>query len=351
MSLNILDTVNTTRIPFSEPYLVSIYVSRMLWPTRNSPKIPKVIILAPDSLPPYAYMAASLVHDPIQGNEMLIPLTELPEETAMEIRRIHPEGAEGLPPVVLVGPFEQPVVDDIRKLGYETLLINGRNVFLSAAEVARIRKEITPESQEGPVSLFMLSIEEPFGTVPVPYYSTHSGVPILFTRSDRLPKATVDFLREFSDNVVYVVENQNTISDEIIDQISNLVEPSVRRIAGRNSFQTAIEFSTYFDPETGLGWNRNKKGRGDAFAYSNIERWDLGVAAANLAHHGKHTPLLLVKQDELPESVKDYLDFLRPPAKTPPMPPFMHNFIIGEACDIAFRVQGQINNHTLEEPM
>jgi len=345
MALPVIDTVNTTRIPLSNPNKVSVYVSRMLWPTKHSAKKPKVIILAPNGLFFYAYMAASLVHDPIVGVEMLIPLNELPEETIQEIKRLDPEGSSGLPPIVLVGPFKRCVAEAVERLGYKTLTICEKDIFETSARVAILRKRIIPESPDGPISLFIVSVSQPYDSLPVPYYATHSGVPILFTHPDRLPHATALILEKLCDNVVYTVGNECLISEQVIQQISDIVQPPVRRIAGRNPFETSVEFAAYYDPETKLGWNRNRKGRGDAFTFTNIDRWDLGIAAANFAHHGKHTPLLLTECDELPPCVRNYLDFLRPPHRMPPMPPFMHSFIIGEQRDISFQTQTKIDEH------
>jgi hypothetical protein len=348
--MDIFDTVNTTRIPTSDPVELSVYASRMLWPKKDSPQAPKVIILAaPKSTFPFAYMAASLVHDPIEGNELLMPLDELPEITADEIRRLDPEGAAGLPPVILVGPFARTAVEQVEDLGYDTLVINGRNVYDTAAAVARLRKEIIPESVDGPISLFVVSTANPFEGMAVPYYSTHTGVPILFTGPDRLPRPTAEALREMKDNFVYVVGNKRAVSDNVVREIDRIVDPPVRRIAGRNPFATAVRFAAYHDPETELGWNRNIKGRGDAFTYCNIDRWDLAMAGAGLAHHGKHTPLLLVERDCLPDVVRDYLEFLRPLHRTPPMPPFMHGFIPGTRREISSEVQAEIDAVTLME--
>lgn len=344
------DTVNTTRIPLNNPSLISVYVSRMLWPSKNSPKKPKVIILAPDTLFPFAYMASSLVHDPIQGNEMLIPIDRLPEETAREIKRIDPEGSEELPPVILVGPFASEVNDQVRALGYNTLTIFDNDVFSTAVAVARLRKRIIPASPDGPVSLFIVSADRPEEGMPVPYYAAHSGVPILFTNQRRLPFPTAEFLRGVSDNVVYIVGGLRSVSERVQMQISELVEPTVRRIAGRTPYLTAVEFAAYYDPETQLGWNRNEKGRGDAFTFNNIEFWQIGTAATGLAHHGKHTPLLLTQQEILPNSVRSYLDMLRPPFQMPPMPPFMHSFILGTEKEICKKVQAEIDAHTQMEP-
>lgn len=347
--MQIIDTVNTTRVPLNNPSLISVYVSRMLWPSKYSPKKPKVIILGPENIFGYAYMAASLVHDPVQGEELLIPLNELPEEIAREIKRLDPEGSSGLPPVVLVGPFEHCVMEEIEELGYETLNICRKNIFDTAAEVARIRKHIIPESADGPISLFVVSVNQPFEGMPAPYYAAHSGVPILFTHPNRLPSATADILQELCDNVVYIVGNQRSVSENVMNQISEIVRPPVRRIAGRNPFATSVEFASYYDPETQLGWNRNQKGQGDAFTFANVESWELGVAAANLAHHGKHTPLLLTECDELPSSIREYIDFLRPEHKMPPMPPFMHSFLIGTKEVIGQKVQAEIDAQTQME--
>lgn len=340
---DIFDTVNTTRLPSGDAVELSVYASRLLWPRKGAPGSPRVIILAPAGLYPYAAMAASLIHDPVQGNELLMPVDGLPPITAGEIGRLDPQGAAGLPPVVMVGPFARPVVSQVESLGYEVLVINCRNVWETAAAVARLRKEITPESAEGPVSLFVIATDSPFEGMIVPYYAAHSGVPILFADHDRLPRPTAAALLAMKDHVVYVVGGRRAVSDTVIEEIDRIVDRPVRRIAGRNPFATAVCFAAYYDPETELGWNRDTKGCGDAFTYAAIDRWDLAIAGCALAHHGKHTPLLPVERDCLPAEATHYLEFLRPPHRMPPMPPFMHGFLLGTGQEIGGEVQDAID--------
>lgn len=336
------NTVDTTRIPYDCPSDMAVEVTRMIWPLAIMPASPQVIILVPDDDFQYAFMAASLIHDPIMGTLLMTSPDEINAVTKEEIVRINPRGTDDVPPVIMVGPFRPKVAREVEKMGFEVLQIRGKNVFETAASVARFRLEIPPESPDGPISLFIVSSESPFEGMPVPYYSAHSGVPILFTQVKRLPPATAKVLRDMSEKNVYVIGGRRSVSERVVSEIDDIVQPPVRRIAGSDPFNTAIEFARYYDSQTKLGWNRNKKGRGDAFTFCHVERWDLAVAASALAHQGKHTPLLLVGRDEVPTVVLNYLEFLKPTLKVPPMPPFMHGFVLGTEEVIAREAQIQL---------
>lgn len=337
--LDCVNTVNTTRIPDNSAIEMSVAVSQMLWPVSHTPKSPKVVILAPDSEFPYAYMAASLVHDPIMGDLLITSSEELAEVTRQEIKRIDPPGIKDVPPVITVGPFHPRVVREIESMGYLVLAIEGKNIFATAANVARFRQKVSPEF----MSLFVISAASPFSGMPVPYYSTHSGIPILFTHPKRLPASTARVLQEMNDKTVYIVGGARSVGESVEKEINELVAKPVKRVAGADPFATAVKFAKYFDSETGLGWHRDKKGRGDAFTFGNIERWDLAMAAANMAHRGKHTPLLLVESDSAPPVVLDYLESLKPEMHDHhPMPPFMHGFILGTEEEISYEIQRQL---------
>ncbi len=337
-----LNTVDTTRIPYNTSVNLAVAASRLQWPKPDMKSTPHVIILVPTDPFPYSFVASCLVHDPIMGSLLYTPLGELAPLTSEEIKRLDPSGTDTLPPIIAVGPFAANVISDIESMGYEVLHITGRNMFLAACKVAKLREQVKPDSPDGLISLFIISADDPAEGVVAAYYSTHSGVPILLTHKDRLPKATADTLQAMAAKNVYIIGNRNSISENVAREIAEIVEPSVRRISGADPFETAVKFSSYYDPVTKLGWNRNRKGLGDAFTFSNIARWDLSIAGATFAHQGKHTPLLLVEADTIPTVVLNYLQFLKPPLLMPPMPPFMHGFILGTSKSISLPTQGEI---------
>lgn len=338
-----LNTVDTTRIPCDSAVEMAAEVSRMQWPVIPMLKSPKVVILVPDSEFYYSYMASSLVHDPIMGTLLFNSPNGLNDITREEIQRLNPQGTKGVPPVIIVGPFRPKVAKEVENLGYDVLEIGGKNVFETAANVARFREEIPPDSPDGAKSIFIVSADSPFEGLPAPYYSAHSGVPILLTTPSRLSPTTKKILEEMSGKYVYVVGSKRAVSEKVVREISNIVDKPVRRIEGKDPYATAVEFASYHDSETGLGWNRNKKGRGDVFSFTNIERWDLAVAAVAFAHQGKHTPLLLVSSESMPDSVLEYLNYLKPSLNSMhPMPPFMHGFILGTQDAIPYEIQAEI---------
>lgn len=338
-----LNTVDTTRVPCNTAIDLAVVASQMQWPKTSMTKSPKVIILVPTKYFPYAFTASSLVHDPIMGTLLFTPIDELATITRDEIKRLNPSGTKSVPPVIAVGPFYDDVIGEIESMGYDVLHILGKSVFSTAVKVANYREQISPKSPAGPVSLFIISVSNPFEGILATYYATHSGVPILLTYKDRLPKATGKALEDMTEKNVYIISSRYSVSDAIIRQIDSIVERPVQRICGNDPFETSVEFSKFYDPTTKLGWNRNTKGLGDAFTFGNLNRWDLIVAASSFAHQGKHTPLLLVEADCIPSVVVNYIESLKPHEQhTHPMPPFMHGFILGTSKAIHFSVQADI---------
>lgn len=338
-----INTVDTTRIPYDLAIDLSIAVSQMQWPKGNMKKSLKVIILVPDNPFHYAFAAASLVHDPIMGNLLFTSTEDLDFETLSEIKRLDPSGTNQLPPIITVGPFAPKVIHLLESMGYPVLPIMGKGVLSTAVKVAQLREQITPQSPDGPISLFVVSDDTPYEGVLATYYATHSGVPILFTHANRLPATTARELSAMSNKHVYIIGGLQSISRSVANEISNIVEHPVRRIAGNNPFETSVEFSRYYDPVTSLGWNRNEAGRGDAFSLGNLNRWDLIVAASTMAHQGKHTPLLLLERNFVPAVVYKYLEYLKPSiGQMHPMPPFMHGFILGSDEVISYETQADI---------
>lgn len=339
----LFDTVDITRIPFDSPIELSIAVSQMQWPKANMKKSPRVIVLTPDQMFPYAFAASSLVHDPIMGNILMMPANELPVIIREEIERLDPSGTEDVPPIIAVGPFEPTVISEIEDIGYPVAHIAGRDIFTTAIKVARLREQITPQSPDGPLSIFIVSANAPYEGVLATYYATHSGVPILFTLKNQLPSSTARALHDMPNKHVYIIGGRHAIAETVAREITGIMNQPVRRIAGEDPFETSVAFSKYYDPETQLGWNRVRKGQGDAFTFGNLNCWNLIVAASSMAHQGKHTPLLLVDEDCVPPVVLRYLKYLKPSLTgMHPMPPFMHGFILGSYQVIDYGTQAYI---------
>lgn len=108
-------------------------------------------------------------------------------------------------------------------------------------------------------------------------------------------------------------------------------------VAGTSPFDISVRFSKFFDAETSVGWNRNEKGKGEAFSFVNRRDWHLAIISGLFSHLGKHAPLLLSRAEGLPREVKEYLLFLRPAMKKLPQLPFMHGFVFGNFDSIDYK--------------
>lgn len=175
-----------------------------------------------------------------------------------------------------------------------------------------------------------------------PKYAMHQGIPVLLTKRMDIPAPVQHFFRSHPEMNVYIVGSESTISTDVERSLHRLTEGKVVRISGKSPYEISVAFSKFFDPETGIGWNRQEKGQGDAFSFVNRKDWRLAIVSGLFYHLGKHAPLLLTRTKAIPDVVKDYLLFLRPAMKRPPRPPFMHGFVFGNFDSITYQSQIEI---------
>lgn len=323
------NTLNTSRICGCSIYENAIKVSDITYVDQA----PGSVILVSSEIWQDGFMATSLVHFPRNAPILFTPTNYLDPNTVSQIFKLNPEGVNGIK-VFIVGGISCFVEDQLNMLGLGTERISGVDFYETAAKVA--------EYLDFPQNIMIISGEDYREGLSTCAYAAHSGDVILFTDKYRLPWYTANVIQSTKNPSVFIVGSTATISEGVEEEVRNLNVKFVDRISGITPYEVAINFAKYRSPDDSFGWGRNYRG-GHAFTFTSINIPLDSASSSVFGHLGKHTPILPVDPNKLPEPIRNYIESVKPIPLAEPGPPFMHGWIIG--CDniISFEVQIEID--------
>ncbi len=333
-----IDTVNTTRILGDTPLAFNNYVTKVIYPSSRVKWKPNAIILVPLTSYHYGLLASPLIHFPINAPLVFTNANYLSQETFNEIIRLSPTGKNVPAKILIVGPIAPIIELQLLNAGLSVIRITENNPIRAAIEAMEFRYKIAPESMEGTKNIMIVSADDHTESIPAAYYSAHMGVPILFTYRNKLPEITKHQLIKYNNKNMFVIGSEQTISDEVFNEIQSIAKSKVDRIGGSTCYEVAINFSKYYSQESMFGWNINTKG-GWAFCFGTPNNWAYNLAACTFAHLGKHSPLLYIEPFGIPKATSEYVLSVKPVETHPPKPQFMHGFILGGFHQISTNVQ------------
>jgi putative cell wall-binding protein len=333
-----IDTVNTTRILGDFPLTFNNYATRVIYPSSKVKWRPNAIILVPLTSYHYGLLASPLIHFPINAPLIFTNPNYLSQETFNEIIRLSPTGKNLPAKVLIVGPISPIIELQLLNAGLSAIRITGNDPIYAASEAMEFRYKMAPESMEGKGNIMIVSANDYTESIPAAYYSAHMGVPILFTYKDKLPEITKQKLIKYKDENIFVIGGEQTITDQVLNEIRSISKSKVDRIGGDNSYEVAINFSKYYSPESMFGFNINTKD-GWAFCFGAPNNWAYNLSACIFAHLGKHSPLLYIEPLTLPKVTSEYVLSVKPEEPLMPKPPFMHGFILGGFNQISTNMQ------------
>ncbi|MFY0542847.1 hypothetical protein [Brevibacillus sp. H7] len=340
-------TSGTTRVAYSEPEPLSIAVSQLVYPSVKVSWRPNAIIVFTGTDYRPVLPAVSLVHTPINAAILYSASKSLSQEIMQEIWRLQPTGRNTPAQVFAVGPFEPEAINRLHQLGLTTLFFENKDPVLQSLHIAEWRRRVLPQANRQMIltNTFLVSLETMEEALPVLGFSAHMGTPILYTHRNMLPELTSRFLQRESSRNVSIIGSDRTISASVEETCRRIVKGTVERFSGDSPSDLAVLFARLQSPKTGIGWGRNQPMKGDAFTFF-PDQWEFGMIASTLSHMGKHTPLLPLQGDSLPQSYAHYLNYLRPRAREP-KPPFMHAFLLGDMSQISYATQVQIEDQIM----
>ena len=211
----------------------------------------------------------------------------LAEETEAELLRL------GVKKIIILGgnnAISEAVESNLKDtLGYETQRLAGLNRYTTALEVAEYIKAL-----KGTPHRVVLSSGTSFAdALSIGSYAASEGLPILTTSPLGLVQETIDFLSVNNVSEVLVVGGITVIPAEIEENLKTM-GITVKRISGDNRESTSAAIASELYQDTRFAVAANGMTFPDALA-----------AAPYAAKH--NAPILLVRQDQIHETIHTYL--------------------------------------------
>jgi putative cell wall-binding protein len=313
-------TRNTTRVSGSDATADAAGVASAIFPSSSLETRPSAIVLVDKNDWQGAVAAAALVSAPLSAPILLTDGGSLPSVTSDTLARLKPKGAQlaSGAQAILVGEKPGP------PKGLKAARIRGSDPFAVAVAIDKF-SSVARGKPAGDV--LVVSADQPEYSIPAAAWSARSGNPVLFTKRDSVPAATVAALKQHQRPHIYVLGPVTVVGTAVEKQLGKL--GNVTRIQGSNPVDNAIAFARY--KRGGFGWGAVVPGQNMTIA--NTSRPGDAAAAAGLAANGIFAPLLLTDKAELPRSLESYLLDIQPGFQNgdPSQGVYNHVWILGGA--------------------
>lgn len=314
-SAEIEKTLNTTRICKGDYFQNAIEISNIVY----ADKSPDSVIIANGEMYQDAFIATSLIHFPRNAPILFSGMNRIDERTIAQIFRLRPGGVDGIH-VFIVGGISSSVEQQLEICGFNTFRISGSNFYETSVKVAQYLNY--------PQNIMIVSSEGYADGLSACAWAAHMGDVILFTTKNELPFYTRSVINATKDANVFIIGSTDSISDSVEQEIRSLNVKYVDRISGSTPYEVAVNFAKYKSPDSKFGWGRTER-EGHAFTFTSILNPFDSVSASLFAHLGKHTPILVVAKEKLPDATKNYIESVKPMPLPEPHPPFMHGWVVG----------------------
>ncbi|QBI20743.1 PKD domain-containing protein [Egibacter rhizosphaerae] len=219
----------------------------------------------------------------------------LTRDAIVEVEAEEPESSPGPSPPP--GPDDDPEPEEDPEGEPETDLgqltvsrLSGDDRYETAATIAR-------DAYEGSTDTVYVATGEEFADALTGGPAAHADrAPVLLTRPDRLPEATVDAIDDLAPDRIAVLGGEQAVSGDVTDELE--AEAEVERVAGADRFETAAEIATTTFEETA------------EHAYIATGREFADALAGGVPAAVEGAPVLLVEPDALPEATVEALESL-----------------------------------------
>ena len=340
---NTIDTVNTTRINYDDIYNYNVAMTNTIYPSVNVSWRPNAVILVPSDTWQYGVCASSIVHFPINAPILFSERFYLPVMILNEILRLAPTGNNVPAQVIIIGPISSGIENILIASGLTTYRVTtSEDVYTACYDIIDFRFNVVPSQSEiGKKNVMVISGQDYSEGIMAAFYAGHEDVPIILVQQNEIPQPILNFINSNRGKNYYIVGSTRTVSENVEAQIRNMITGSIQRISGYDPYTISINFAKYESPIDDFGWKHNRRD-GWAFSFGELYKWYHIVSSVLFAHLGKHTPLLIVDNNNLPDVIRDYVLSVNPQKAMPHMPPYMHSYILGSFSDISHNTQVNI---------
>jgi hypothetical protein len=327
-------TRNTSRINGTDPVEISLAAALAAYPTTGPGTPPAAVSVVSADDWRAGIVASSFSSTPIGSPIVLAPSGTLSEDGLSVVEQLDPTSSPltGLAEIFTFGRVAPPA-------GYAVKAVAGRNPAALAVEAAELKIEIA-----GPPDAFVVvSSEDPAFSTPAATWAARSGDVVLFTGTEKVPGATIEFLRrkENADVPVFVLGPPEAVSAAAFARLDK-VTSSLERVSGGDPAANSVALTTFSSGT--FGWNLNDPGHG--YTVARADRPMDAIASTPLSTGGTWPALLLTdSSSELPQVVLDYLLDVKPGYDTDPTRALYNRvWIIGDESVIDVDQQAVIDD-------
>ncbi|KYG59384.1 Ig-like domain-containing protein [Planococcus maritimus] len=269
-----VDSETTDRISGKDRFLTAIAISQEGWDSSDT------VVLATSANFPDALAGGPLAFQE-DAPILLTRTNSLKSETKKEIERL---GASRVIILGSTGAISASVEEELEDMDLDIERIGGETRFDTAALIA---DEL---SSDEVVVANGLNFPDVLSVSP---YAAKNGVPILLTRTDRLPGETEQALEDYSSSLV--IGETGVVSEEVYDEL-----PDPTRYGGETRYETGAEIATRLMTGTDLAYIATGRDFPDALTGSVLAAKD-------------DSPILLVRPNKIPNATNkllpNYADF------------------------------------------
>lgn len=348
-------TAYTTRLAGEGPEQQAIAIAQAVYAATREDNAAGAVILSPQD-PALAYTAMHrITHMPV--NAPLLYLTvdgELSPATREELRRLRPDGVvqDAHVQVYVIGTVHPDVLRTLRDdLRYEVRQFAEDDPVRLAGLLDSWQAALKADH---PDEVVISALDHPDGIAhglgPMGW-NAHKGRGFAWVTRDGIPDETRRLLEHRNGPAyMYLTGDEQVISAEVAEDLAQY--GLVRRVAGPDPAASSVVNAGYKDFGRNFGWwvdwEPREFGWGIAQSGHNFVVGDADdplsvIPAAVLGHMGKHGPILLVADGQVPDRVRDYLELVRPGATGPAESIVNHGWIIGTEARVPWSVQREID--------
>ena len=357
-------TAFTVRLPGNDPETQAILLTQTVYAASREDNAVGAIILVPQDEEIAFTTMHRVTHMPV--NAPMLYLNEqnvISEATFAEMKRLKPDGVmpDGRKQVyaVNVPPAEVERIKD--ELGYKVRSFYENDPVILAEILDRWQAAL---KSDHPDEVVISAVDHPDGIkhgMGAMGWNAHMGRGFAWVYKDSVPQATKEILqRRYGDHgaYMYVTGNSDVVSDKVVKELGRY--GLVRRVAGPNVYASNTVNAGYkgYGRNFGWGWDWKPRGfgwgiaqAGHNYIFSNASNVLGTIPAAVLGHMGKHGPIILVEQDNLPDAVIQYLEMVKPFPTNPQETILNYGWIIGSEEVLTRELQLEIDRYLSPFPL
>ncbi|MDL2311162.1 cell wall-binding repeat-containing protein, partial [Peptostreptococcaceae bacterium OttesenSCG-928-C18] len=269
-----LDT-KIDRISGSNRYTTSLEISKRFYESSDIVYITNGLVFA-DGL-----SMGSLTKNE-NGPLLLSSKDSISKDLADELIRLNPKK------IVIIGgnsAISETVEGELKKYATNVERISGSDRINTSIKIAEKSGSVSKE-------MFLVNGFIEADSINIVSVSSRDGVPILFTRKDKLPPEVLEFIKGKNVTKINIVGGEGTVSSEVKKELENN-GITVERIAGLNRYDTGIKVNQKYHSSSKKIFFTNGINIADALA--------VGPSAAKIG-----AQIQIIPTDSIPKIVSDY---------------------------------------------